>query len=289
MLNFNPHRKINDLNIFSMKFLFSLLLLFISSALLAATVDTVSIYSPKMNKSPKCVVIKPDNYKKKKKLYPVIYLLHGHSGDYSNWIKKVPEIKKYADEYEIMIVCPDGEYSSWYIDSPIDSTMKYETYIAKDVTAYIDEHYRTIRKPAGRAITGLSMGGHGALYLAFRHPDIFGACGSMSGVFNLTLSRNKFELSKRIGDTLNLEAWKNYSMVYIAEKPRTDSLAIIFDCGLKDVFSNSNKEMHNKLLQSGIAHDYIERPGNHNWTYWANALPYHIVFFKKFFETRLPR
>src|SRR4026207_2027803 len=87
----------------------------------AASVDTISIYSAAMKKSSKCVVITPDSYKKNKNGYPVVYLLHGHSGDYSNWIKKVPAIKQYVDRYQLIIVCPDGHYSSWYFDSPVDS------------------------------------------------------------------------------------------------------------------------------------------------------------------------
>lgn len=267
-----------------MKILLAFSILFISITLNAATVDTVSIYSSKMKKARKCVVIKPDNYKKKKKSYPVVYLLHGHAGDFANWIKKVPEIKRYADDHELMIVCPDGEYSSWYIDSPIDPAMQYETYIARDVIAYIDEHYRTIKKPSARAITGLSMGGHGALYIAFRNPGIFGACGSMSGVMNLVDSRNRYELSKRIGDTSNIENWKKYSMVY-NHQPK-DSLAIIIDCGVKDGFISSNRELHARLLEKGIAHDYTERPGGHTWIYWANSVEYHLLYFKKFFASK---
>ena len=270
-----------------MKFVFSLLFFCFVGSAMGATVDTIAIYSPKMKKSRKCVVIKPDYYQKKKKLYPVIYLLHGHGGNYSNWIKRVPEIKKYADDFEVMIVCPDGDSSSWYIDSPVDKSSQFETYIAKEVTAFIDQNYRTIKKPQARAITGLSMGGHGALYIALKNPGIFGACGSMSGGFNLIETRHKYDLYKRIGDTVNIEAWKNYSIVNIAEKVKNDSLSIIIDCGIKDQFYISNKEVHDKLLKAGIAHDYTERPGGHSWTYWANSLPYHFLFFKKHFETKI--
>jgi S-formylglutathione hydrolase FrmB len=85
----------------------------------------------------------------------------------------VPELKTYADEYKVLIVCPDGGNSSWYFDSPVDSTMKYETYIGKEVPDYIDAHYKTIKNRTARAITGLSMGGHGALFIAFRHSNFW--------------------------------------------------------------------------------------------------------------------
>src|SRR5258705_6512311 len=108
------------------KTIFSIELLLFFVFTNAATVDTVSVYSNAMHKEFKCVIVKPDSYKKKNNQYPVVYLLHGAGGDFSNWIKKVPEIKKYADEYDLMIVCPDGSSYSWYLDSPVDSTMKYE-------------------------------------------------------------------------------------------------------------------------------------------------------------------
>ena len=240
-----------------------------------------------MQKTRKCVVIKPDYYQKKKKFYPVVYLLHGHGGDYSNWIKRVPEIKKYADDYEVMIVCPDGDSSSWYLDSPVDRTSQFETYIAREVITFIDQHYRTIKKAEGRAITGLSMGGHGALYLALKNPASFGACGSMSGGFNLIETRHKYDLYKKIGDTINIEAWKKFSMVHLVEKIKNDSLSILIDCGIKDQFYHSNKMVHEKLLKSGIEHEYIERPGGHSWTYWANAIQYHLLFFRKHFDKKL--
>src|SRR5690348_5712610 len=95
------------------------------SASRAATVDTVSIYSNAMHKSSKCVVIRPERPGQISGEFPVVYLLHGYSGDFSNWIVKVPELKSYADQYGLMIVCPDGDYSSWYFDSPVDPSMKY--------------------------------------------------------------------------------------------------------------------------------------------------------------------
>src|SRR5919199_1589269 len=121
----------------------------------AGTVDTVSIYSNAMRKSYRCVVIMPDSYKNKTNKYATVYLLHGFSGRYDNWIKKVPQLKKYADDYQLLLVCPDGAYSSWYYDSPVDTTFKFETYIATEVPAYIEAHYNTIRDRKARAITGL--------------------------------------------------------------------------------------------------------------------------------------
>ncbi len=250
----------------------------------ASTVDTATIYSAAMKKKSKCVVIKPDSYQIKKK-FPVVFLLHGYSGNFSDWIRLVPAIKNYSDKYQIIIVCPDGGYSSWYFDSPVDSTMKYETYITTEVPAYIDAHYHTIKSRKERAITGLSMGGHGALFLAFRHQNFFGACGSMSGGVDLLSSKNKFEIIKRLGDTIQYaDNWKKYSVINVIDEYPKDSLAIIFDCGVDDFFYPGNRRLHEKMLRLKIPHDYIERPGFHSWDYWINAVEYQLLFFRKYFD-----
>ena len=187
----------------------ALLFLLSINVTLASSVDTVIIKSEAMNKAFKAVVIKPGTYKKNKQGFPVVYLLHGYDGDYANWIKRVPELKTYVDKYQVIIVCPDGHLSSWYFDSPIDSTMKYETYIGKEVPTFIDKHYKTIKDRQARAITGLSMGGHGALFIAWRNANSFGATGSMSGVVDINFRRKSYELSQRIGDTIKYsQNWK---------------------------------------------------------------------------------
>ena len=262
-----------------------LLLLVMVDLAKGAAIDTISIYSNAMHVKYNCVVIKPDSYKKSRRIYPVVYLLHGWAGKYSDWIKKVPEIKIYADLFQLMIVCPDGGYSSWYFDSPLDSTMKYETYIADEVPSFIDSHFRTIKDRKARAITGLSMGGHGALFLAFRHADVFGACGSMSGGLDLMDAHGKFEIPKRLGDTiLQADNWKKYSVVNTIENLPTQPLQIIFDCGMDDFFYPGNKKAHEKMLQLKIHHDYIERPGQHDWNYWSNSIEYQLLFFRKYFD-----
>lgn len=146
----------------------------------AAKVRNVTTHSKSMNKEIEAVVITPDGYPGSQP-YPVLYLLHGYSDRCDGWITKVPPVKDYADRYDFIIVCPDGNYSNWYMDSPVDSSFRYETYTARELPQWVDEYYKTIRSREGRAITGLSMGGHGAFYLAFRNQDTFGAAGSMSG------------------------------------------------------------------------------------------------------------
>ena len=251
----------------------------------AAVVDTVSIYSKAMGISKKCVLIIPGKKKKTKHHYPTLYLLHGWSGRYDNWITKVPGLKEYADQYKMIIVCPDGDYSSWYVDSPVDPSMRYETYISTEVPEYIDRYYPTIKDRKARAITGLSMGGHGALMIALKHHDFFSAAGSMSGVVDLNSSRTKYDIFKRIGDTItHADNWKNYSVINLIDQYRPDSLDMIIDCGDADVFFPYNRKLHDKMLTKKIPHDYIERPGGHNWQYWGNAIQYQMLFFREHFD-----
>ncbi len=258
-------------------------LIFFTVDSLAATVDTVSIYSTAMQKAYKCVVIKPAS--KKKENYPVVYLLHGHSGWYANWLIRVPELKDYADRYKMMIVCPDGGYNSWYLDSPVDSAIRFETYISKEVPDYIDSHYTTIKNRKSRAITGLSMGGHGGLFLGFRQANTFGACGSMSGGVDLQPFARSWQLKDKIGDSLHFaHNWKNYSVVTVVEQYPKDSISIIIDCGTDDFFYTVNHALHEKMMKLKIPHEYTERPGKHDWNYWSNAIQYQLLFFSNYFR-----
>jgi S-formylglutathione hydrolase FrmB len=269
-----------------MKSVYNLLVfIFYALAAKAGTVDTVAIYSNSMHKHIKAVIIKPDSYKLTNKKFPVVYLLHGYDGWYSNWIIRAPELKNYTDTYQIIIVCPDGANSSWYFDSPVDKTYRYETHITTEVVGYIDKNYRTIADKKHRAITGLSMGGHGALFLALRHPSVFGAAGSMSGLADLKESKNRFEISKRIGDTItHAKYWHNLSVINLIENYKHTKLKIFFDCGNKDIFIEGNRRLHQKMLWLKIPHQYIERPGEHNWNYWRNAIPFQLLYFHNFFQ-----
>ena len=268
-----------------MRLFFSLLLLLLSGIIHAAAVDTILIYSNSMHKNVKCIVIKPEAYRNKTKHLPVVYLLHGYSGDYSNWILKAPDLLKTIDENKMLVVCPDGAYGSWYFDSPVDSSMKYETNVATEIPAYIDAHYRTIKDRKARAITGLSMGGHGALYLAIRHKDFFGAAGSMSGGVDFRPFPDNWDIKKYLGDfATHADNWNNNVVINLVDQLQNNDLNIIFDCGVDDFFIDVNRNLHKKLLDKKIDHDYIERPGAHNWEYWNNSVKYQLLYFKEFFR-----
>ena len=268
-----------------MKKTFFLFAFIISFTLISfAAVDTVSIYSNAMHKNIKAAVIKPYSYQKEKD-FPVVYLLHGAYGNFANWIKKVPALQAYADQYKILVVCPDGASTSWYFDSPVDTTFKYETHVAAEVPAYIDANYKTKKDRKYRAIAGLSMGGHGALFIAYRHSETFGACGSMSGALSVESITRGYDVDKRLGNyEANKTFYRDFSVTNIIENKPKDSLAIIIDCGLQDFVYPMSKAVHEKMTKLKIAHDYIERPGKHDWPYWANAVGYQLMFFKNYFD-----
>lgn len=246
-----------------------------------ASVDTVSIYSNSLHKQVKFVIVQP---KQNKTAIPTVYLLHGYSGNYAGWVNLAPQLQDKADQLQINIVCPDGA-NSWYYDSPIDSTIRYESYVIKDLVPYIDQHYPTIADKSKRAITGLSMGGHGGLYLSIRHSDIFGAGGSTSGGVDIRPFPNNWEIKKALGEyEKNQSLWDANTVMTLVEGLKNNQLKIIIDCGLDDFFLKVNRSLHEKLQTLKIDHDYIERPGAHNAAYWKNSVDYQLLFFKKYFD-----
>ena len=265
-------------------FIAGLLFLLNHSDALAAKVDTVLTYSAAMKKKIKAVVVVPDGYQQEKR-FPTVYLLHGYGDSYNGWINKVAILKKYADDFQLILVCPDGNISSWYMDSPVDPEWKYETYVSTELVSQIDQQYKTIKDRKGRAITGLSMGGHGALYLSFKHQDVYGAAGSMSGGVDMTPFPMNWDIAKRLGSyEQQPERWKANSVVNMTHLLVPNKLALIIDCGRDDFFYAVNNKLHEELLYHNIPHDFIIRPGAHNWDYWKNAVGFQLMFFSNFFN-----
>ncbi|RZK81176.1 MAG: esterase family protein [Pedobacter sp.] len=252
----------------------------------AARVDTVDTYSAAMKKNIKAVVVLPDSYADGKN-YPTVYLLHGAGDKFSGWINKVPSIKKYADQFDMIIVCPDGNVTSWYFDSPVDPAWKYETYVGTELVTFIDNKYKTIKDRKGRAITGLSMGGHGALYLAFKHQDTFGAAGSMSGGVDIRPFPLNWDIAKRLGAKDKFpDRWEQNTVVNLIPLLIPNRLAINIDCGRDDFFYAVNVNLHEQLLYNNIPHDFTIRPGAHNWEYWTNAIGFQLMFFYNNFNKK---
>src|SRR5437762_5803716 len=216
------------------------LLLGTSSISFSATVDSIEIVSVAMKKTYMAAVVLPDSYKKNKSSYPVLYLLHGGGGHFRDWLNSTPDkmvVKNLADQYNLIIVMPEGETFGWYLNSPVNKESQFESYVIDDVIGKIDKTYRTIKDRKGRTITGLSMGGHGSLYLSTRHPDLFCAAGSMSGALDLNwsnwkispdfLTRVKQGFQTLIGDTTNMVLYESYSVVSMTDKMKTNNVKLI--------------------------------------------------------------
>ena len=276
----------------SFKILVFVFILCSSGMSYAAKVDSLEVASSAMNKTYKAAVVLPNSYAKSKTSFPVLYLLHGAYGHFGDWLKSTPNkdlVKNLADQYNMIIVMPEGETFSFYLDSPVNKESQFETFITQEVIQKVDKTYRTISNKNGRVITGLSMGGHGALYLSARHPELFCAAGSMSGAVDMGVMLNRDSSAQVIklmepifGDKSDdIKMYEQYAVLNMLDKIKANKLPLIIDCGVDDFLIEPNKELHRRLVYNKVEHDYTERPGAHTWEYWENALPYHVLFFSK--------
>lgn len=279
-----------------MRNLLFLCLVLASNLMRAAQVDSLDVPSAAMKQTYKAAVVLPDAYVKNKAAkFPVLYLLHGGGGHFRDWLTLTPDktlVPRLADQYGIIIVMPEGETFGWYLDAPNNPNHKFETYITKEVIGKIDATYRTVADKKGRVITGLSMGGHGALYLATRNPQLFCAAGSMSGALDMNWSnwrinadflksvQTRFESLLGPMET-NAQVYYQNSVVNLAEQMKKNALPLVIDCGVDDFLIEPNRELHRRLVYNKTVHDYTERPGGHTWDYWENSLPFHVLYFSK--------
>jgi S-formylglutathione hydrolase FrmB len=239
-----------------------------------------------MNTTLAGLVVVPDSGSTSADSLPVVYLLHGYGANPYAWGQHL-DLASIADRYGCIIVCPDGSENSWYLDSPVDTSSRYETYISTEVVDWVDQHYPTLRAPRGRAITGISMGGHGSLYIAIRHQERFGAAGSISGVLDLLETTQEAVLAQKLGEYgIYPSRWREHSVVNHLEKLRGSDMALSIMCGADDPFALSNRRTHQELLSFVVAHDYTEFPGGHSWEVWGRACEYQFLFFRDFFNRR---
>lgn len=258
----------------------------------AAQIEVLRLKSKQLGKEVMTSIILPESYAEDTvNSYPELYLLHGAGGDHRYWEKAMPEIKAYADKYDIVIVCPDGGGYSWWVDSPVDPSSKYASFITKELTDSVRLTYRKVAgKRIKRAISGISMGGHGALYLAFNHPDVFGAAGSIAGGVDFRGFSDQWQLTSKFGPIETKKAnWDNHVVLNQLDKLDGYELALTIDCGTDDFFYEVNKKLHQRLLKKNLKHDYAERPGGHTPSYFENSVKYQMIFFNDFFEDLLGR
>lgn len=247
-------------------------------------VRTVAIRSAAMKRDMPATVVLPSSYAKEKdRRYPVVYLLHGAGDSHKGWVNTQQGNAAYlADKHQVILVLPTGGMG-WYFDTAHAGA--YETHVAKEVVAWTDANLRTIPRRGSRAVAGLSMGGHGALWLGSRHPETFGAIGTMSGGVDVRewAAKDSWDLKKLLGE--DPKAWEANSCVVQAPlllKPGKTLLMV--DCGTEDFFLKNNRDLHQALLAAKIPHVYTERPGTHEWPVWREAVKGQMAAFADLFE-----
>jgi S-formylglutathione hydrolase FrmB len=178
-------------------FLFSLVTIPASAQEL--DLKTVEFFSPAVERTMKYNIVLPRDYETSSERYPVIYLLHGLSQNYTTW-GLTNGTPYYAGLYDdLIVVMPDGG-NSWYVNwaaSEGGQKNDWEDHIVTDVVSHVDRNYRTIARREGRSIAGLSMGGYGSITLGLRNPELFISVGSTSGAL---------EHSRQIGRRIRGEA-----------------------------------------------------------------------------------
>jgi putative tributyrin esterase len=213
--------------------------------------------------------------------YPVIYLLNGWSGTYHQW-NDITDCQAYADRYRFIIVCPDGLYDSWYINSPAVKTSQYADFFFLALMPFIAANYRA--DPVKQFISGLSMGGYGALYLFGLRPELFRSAGSLSGVLDLNDTWNEYDINKYLGikgRRSGRRILEQYSVTGNIEKIARSGKPVIISCGTADRFYAINLDFRQACEEHHIDLTCITSPGGHDYAFWKSAIGYHFDFFAR--------
>jgi len=290
-----------------------LFLLFISADVNAqhGTVDNSSIVeSDILDREMSYSVYLPESYHTSTRDYPVMYLLHGMTGDHNDWIN-VGEVHRIAgeaiakgDSPEMIIIMPDGLYDAFYINN-YDGSIKWEDFFHEEFIPTVEERYRITQERNSRAIAGLSMGGYGAMYHGINYKEKFSAIYAMSAAFlevdPVTGEDERGdwdrEFHKKTWGPLNdrgyPENYKEHSIqeIFRAMEPIEEEEspwmsnngevplpAIFIDCGDDDFLLEENFNLVNILNDKNIDFQFRVRDGGHTWEYWRTALEKTMVF-----------
>lgn len=254
----------------------------------AHAADTISVAGKYIEKPMKVMVALPSSYDRgdTPSKFPTIYLLNGHGGDYRNW-SQIVDIDSVATAMNAIVVCPSGR-NSWYWDSPVVPGMQMESFIIKELVPEIDRRYRTRTDAAGRAITGLSMGGHGGLWLGMRHPDVFGTAGSTSGGVDIRPFPESWHMADFLGKRDEFpERWDSHTVINLVDSIQPGMPNIIFDCGTDDFFYEVNCQLDKALNDRKIPHRFLTAPGGHWNGYWRKSIHPQLEFFRRAFNGTL--
>jgi len=235
-----------------------------------------TLSSAALGRDMKYRVLLPNGYDTSPKRYPVLYLLHGLGGNYTDWTMRT-NLAEYSRSVALIIVMPDGE-NSWYTNTQ-DGSSKFEDYITTDLPADVVKKYRTINSRYGRAIAGLSMGGYGALKLALKRPAQFAVVGAFSGAFSITqdletkLGATDAAQVKTIFGAADSQARKDNDVFMVAAATKPAGAPYVYvDCGTSDGLLQTNRDVAEAIQKSGLAYEYHEVSGAHTWDYWDRRI-----------------
>lgn len=224
------------------------------------------------------VVVLPSGYQGSARRYPVLYLLHGHDGGHLNWMDRT-NLLDYTAHLPLIVVLPDAG-DSWYNNSVARPEEKFEDYVAKDVPAYVDLHFRTLTFREARFVAGLSMGGYGALKLGLKYPARFSLAGSFSGALTAATDTAYRTLLDAFGPAGSPSRSAN-DLLALARTATVPASYFYIDTGSADRVLPSNRAFVDAMSARPIAYEYHEVPGNHSWEFWNRRLPVFLALVEE--------
>lgn len=254
--------------------------------------QAVTFKSKALKKKMALNVYLPPDYDQAQK-YPVLYLLHGYTGNQNSWMPDLGT-DRIADQLiengsinPLIIVSVQYENSyglntSSKTKSTCQSCMaegKYQDYLAQDVIAYIDGHYSTIAAREGRYIGGLSMGGFASLYTAFTHPDLFSKAGGHSPALWVDHWINVGNLNEWLYP--NDQKRKQRDPIELAKVKDLSGMKVYLDCGRSDSyqFYEGAEALYKVLQDRGVASEYHLNDGQHDSDYWQSHVEDYLKFY----------
>ncbi|HLY92042.1 MAG TPA: alpha/beta hydrolase-fold protein [Candidatus Angelobacter sp.] len=236
-----------------------------------------------------CAMLPPAYDASPGKRFPVLYFLHGLGGDQSflassgasSVIEDAWEQKRVG---EFVIITPQGE-NSFYINSR-DGHVLYEDFFVHEFIPQMERRSRISNSRSGRAIEGVSMGGYGALRLAFKYPQMFVSVGAHMPALRQQLPHGAADtgltafLGTAFGSPLNERFWQENTPFVFARTANLQSLKIYFDCGDHDMygFDAGTRQLDRLLSERHVAHEAHIYPGGHNWQFVAEHLDESLEF-----------
>jgi putative tributyrin esterase len=216
----------------------------------------------------------------------IVILLHGVYGSHWAWAMKAG-VHKTADRLMeqgklrpmVLVMPSDGLYGdgSGYLPHQNEN---YEKWIVEDVIAVVHEQVAGVGEKSKIFITGLSMGGYGAMRLGARYPAVF---SSFSGLSSITeFSQIALFLEGNDDRELSRTAQSKESVLECILANKEGLPYFRFDCGTGDLLIDFNRQLHRKLDENNIQHTYIENPGGHEWDYWRKHVEDSLLFFNEF-------